>query len=53
MIIDWPGLGTKITNMALDAQKAAEEQIHKVVVYLGAAGVILLIIGLIFLFKKK
>lgn len=51
--IDWAGLGTRISNMALDAKKAAEEKTHMLVNYVGVAGVILIIIGLIFLFKRK
>jgi len=53
MIIDWAGLSTRISNMALDAKKAAEEKTHMLINYLGITGVILIVIGLIFLFKRK
>ena len=51
--VDWAGLGTRISNMALDVKKAAEERTHMLINYLGIAGIILIIIGLIYLFKKK
>jgi len=53
MIVDWAGLGVRIANMAVDVKKAAEENLKKITTYLGVGGVILLIIGAYFLFKKK
>ena len=53
MIIDWAGLGTRISNMAIDVEKAAEDNVKKLITYLGIGGVVLIIVGAYFLLKKK
>lgn len=53
MVIDWAGLGARISNMAIDVEKAAEENVKKVITYLGVGGAVLVVIGLFYLFKKK